>query len=606
MRAIGILGASAAALCIVLAAMPCRAAGEAGGTLLIHDGDDQIELGPSVGHYRDPGSTLSLSEIESLRTIGEFRPLPNPEATFGFGSGAYWLHVSVRNTNHAQEQWLLLLRYALTDRLDLYARYPDGSVRHQASGDLLPFDSRTVRYRHPNFLIELPHDETVELYLRAETKSSIQLPLSLYSPLAFAELARDSQLAMGVYNGILIALLFYNLILWLALRDIGHFWYLLHVSMTGLTMLTLYGLAFEYLWPGWPWLANMAVPVSISLSQLGLHQFARHFLDLKRTAPNLDRLALTAVAFFGAVAVSALFIDYRTSVLAATAAVFPGVLLVLLEIVTAIRRGYRPAWLFLIAWTTFLVGAMLYATLSFGLIDKMFLTEYGLLIGSALEMMLLSVALGYRYASLRNENERLVGESRQALESKVAERTDELSRALEQLSQANARLREFSRRDGLTGVFNRRHFQDALNAMLSAAQMAREPVTVLMADLDNFKNINDSYGHLAGDDCLRWVSQRMQEALSDRDALVARFGGEEFVIALPNTDSKLGLQLAERVRGDVSEAPIMVHGRPVRVTVSIGMHTFDPDRPELSETLIERADRALYRAKAAGRDQVVA
>ena len=147
------------------------------------------------------------------------------------------------------------------------------------------------------------------------------------------------------------------------------------------------------------------------------------------------------------------------------------------------------------------------AALAFGLVPKNMLTEYGVQIGSALEMLLLSIALSYRYASLRNENERIVHEARDQLEQKVALRTTELRTALDQLEQAHDRLSEFSRHDGLTELYNRTHFREAFEHLLSEARNSHHPISLLMIDLDHFKNINDRFGHGTGDWALKEVAE---------------------------------------------------------------------------------------------------
>src|SRR5690606_15308485 len=143
----------------------------------------------------------------------------------GFQDGAFWFHATVVNTDPDEPRWLLVQQYALSDHLDVYLRYPDGGLVHHSAGDMKPFAERAVRYRHPNFNVRLPADIPVEILVRVESQSSMQVPLGLYTPAAFAELARDAQFGMGLYYGILIALLVYNLVLWLLLRDQGYFWY---------------------------------------------------------------------------------------------------------------------------------------------------------------------------------------------------------------------------------------------------------------------------------------------------------------------------------------------------------------------------------------------
>src|SRR5690606_23264505 len=129
-----------------------------------------------------------------------------------------------------------------------------------------------------------------------------------------------------------------------------------------------------------------------------------------------------------------------------------------------------------------------------------------------------------------------------------------------------------------------------------------EPLALLIADLDNFKHINDSHGHLAGDECLRWVARCFEETLESRGGLVARFGGEEFVALLPGMDSQAALQAAEAVRKRIIEESVRSAKSRIRLSVSVGVHSLVPDRPLTPEEVIAIADEALYRAKRDGRN----
>lgn len=582
-----------------LLAMPAAAS-----PVALSAGADRIDLTPRLGWLHDRDARLDAAQ--ALRLAGRpggFAPLDG-DPTFGFNRGAFWFHVTLENTGPQPLQRLLVLEYALIDEIDLYLQYPDGRLLHQRSGDLLPFASRAIRYRHPNFLVDLPPGERVELLLRTASKSSMQVPLRLYSRTAFTELARDAQLGLGIYNGILLALLFYNLILWLSVRDASYLWYLLHIAAIGLSLLCLNGLAFEYLWPDLPRLANTAIPLSICLAQLAMHQFARHFLGLSRRWPVGNRLSLAFIGFHALLAALSLAIDYRMAVQLATAAVFPGVLLILVQTVHALHSGYRPARLYLLAWGMLLAGITTYAMVSFGALPKTFATEYGFQLGSALEMILLSVALAYRYAALRNDNERIVREANEQLERNVARRTDELRTALEQLAEANGRLRELSQRDSLTGALNRHSFREALEHLLSDARMGGAPLSVLMVDLDHFKAINDDHGHLAGDDCLRQVAARLQEAIHPHHGLLGRFGGEEFVIALPGLGHDAARVVAEKLRAAIAATPFGVAGHGIPLTISVGAHTPDTAAAPSPDDAMRCADEALYAAKRGGRNCV--
>jgi diguanylate cyclase (GGDEF)-like protein len=186
-----------------------------------------------------------------------------------------------------------------------------------------------------------------------------------------------------------------------------------------------------------------------------------------------------------------------------------------------------------------------------------------------------------------------------SLERKVAERT----LALEE---ANRRLEQLSITDALTGLANRRRFNEALAAEWVRARRAGEPVGLALIDIDHFKLYNDHYGHQGGDSCLRAVAATMRDALRSSTDLVARYGGEEFVLLLPATDTTGTVTVAERVRAAVEalKAPHVKSGHGI-VTVSIGVIAFVPTQDTTAEQLIEQADAALYEAKRSGRNRVM-
>ena len=567
-------------------------------------GVKSLQLTPYVSYHHDADGRADVATMFALAKSGGFMPLPPDGPTFGFKDGAFWFRVQIVNQDPDEPRWVLLQQYALSDYLDLYLRYPDGRIEHQAGGDMLPFSTRPIRYRQPNMLVSLPPGEPVEMLLRVQSQSSMQVPLALYTPTAFAELARDTQFGQGIYYGILLALLVYNLVLWFWLRDTGYLWYTFHVAAFGLNLISLYGLGFEYLWPNWPWLADKSIPLSISIALLAMQQFARYFLELPQRWPLGNRIALGFIAFFLLWAGASLVLPYRITTPAVAVMVFPSVTWLVVESVVLYRRGYAPAKLFMLAWALFLLGITAFTAIAFGLLPKTFFTEYGVQLGSAAEMLLLSVALGYRYAGLREENERVVREANEQLERKVAARTTELSSAMAQLNEANAQLREYSRRDPLTGSYNRRHFREVFEQQLRDVLDGGQSLGLLMADLDNFKQINDNYGHLVGDECLRAVARCFNEALADRNAMVARFGGEEFVAVLPGIDAQGALQAAELVRQRILNTPVYSGRRHVRLSISIGVHTVAPDRTIAPEEALRLADEALYRAKNDGRNCV--
>lgn len=172
------------------------------------------------------------------------------------------------------------------------------------------------------------------------------------------------------------------------------------------------------------------------------------------------------------------------------------------------------------------------------------------------------------------------------------------------LEQACCKVNELAMVDSLTGLSNRRRFLPAAEREIDLARRHHQPLALLVLDVDHFKAINDAHGHVAGDQVLIEVGRRCQQALRSSD-LLARWGGEEFIVLLPNTPVAQALQLAERVRETVSaSAQLMVQGQTVQVTVSVGAAGISPGQAMSLDALIQLADSALYLAKHAGRDRV--
>lgn len=201
------------------------------------------------------------------------------------------------------------------------------------------------------------------------------------------------------------------------------------------------------------------------------------------------------------------------------------------------------------------------------------------------------------FADLKHKNAELAA-AKALLEEKVKERTSALE-------EANERLGRLAITDGLTGLYNHRHFHERLRQAVERSLRSGTPTSLLMIDVDHFKKYNDRQGHPAGDEALRTVARVISEDRRTVD-VCARYGGEEFAILLHDTTRRQAVEVAERIRGRVAAAPIAhADKQPLgRLTVSIGVAAC-PEDATTAAGLLEAADVALYRAKKGGRDAVV-
>lgn len=188
-----------------------------------------------------------------------------------------------------------------------------------------------------------------------------------------------------------------------------------------------------------------------------------------------------------------------------------------------------------------------------------------------------------------------------AIETYYQSHVAKLETSLRNMQEEEDQLRYKAETDLLTGLSNHVHVVELLGDALTAAKNTQEPLCVLMADLDHFKKINDSHGHLVGDGVLREVSRRVRAALRDID-IVGRYGGEEFIVVFTNTDITTAREVAERIREHIASSPINLQGNTISVTISIGLCAMVQE--DDINSIIEKADQTLYVAKDSGRNCV--
>jgi diguanylate cyclase (GGDEF)-like protein len=572
--------------------------------LSLVDGTEVYPVGLHLFYFDDKEGGTTLEGILSGASRADFVRSEVAVPNFGFTDSSYWFQLDVSNRGSRIQDWLLESQYPLLDHIDVHLVYPDNRLVSYRGGDKLPFGQRAVKHRNVFFNIPLALGESVRVYIKVRTESSMQLPLVLRSPDSLLAKDHEEQYFLGLFYGVLLAMLLYNLLIFASIRDKAYFYSVWYIGGWILFQMSLNGLAFEYIWPSEPAWGNKATPFFIGVSLVGMAQFTRSLLQTSETLPKFDRVLKFMVLWGTLIMLCALFASYTIAIKLGTV----GALALAVAVVSAgsyaLRFGIRQARYFMLAWTALLLGIMLYVLKTFGVLPATMLTDYSMQIGSAFEVVLLSFALADRMRMLKDENERIQHEATETLERRVLERTLELDEALLGLSEANNKLVELNHVDGLTGISNRGCFNKQFSTEWQRAARIRSPLGLLMLDIDHFKRFNDTHGHLAGDACLKLVASVIDNTIRRPADKCYRYGGEEFVVLLPYTNQAGSLFIAERICKAVAGLEFVFEGKLIPVTISVGVCSLVPHHDLKCESLISNADQALYQAKHQGRNQV--
>jgi diguanylate cyclase (GGDEF)-like protein len=195
-------------------------------------------------------------------------------------------------------------------------------------------------------------------------------------------------------------------------------------------------------------------------------------------------------------------------------------------------------------------------------------------------------------------------EHQEHLEVRVQDRTLELNIALQELENLNRELAEKNTLDALSGLYNRRYYDQKILAEFRRSKRNLTPLSLVLIDIDHFKTINDTYGHLAGDQCIVWIAEKIKQSLKRSTDMSFRYGGEEFCLILPNTDSEGAIILAENLKAAINMNPFLYQKVDIQLTASFGVTTYQQQKGILPEHIFAASDKALYSAKHNGRNQV--
>ncbi|MCL1126314.1 sensor domain-containing diguanylate cyclase [Shewanella surugensis] len=536
-----------------------------------------------------------------------------------------WVKFNLYSNDIGSIHRILSLDNPHLDKINLYHFNEGELVSELFMGDRYPFTQRPIINNNFVYSFDINPNEQHAFYLEIDTKGHASIPLTLWSVDDFTQYSEHLSLLHGFQLGALASIGLFSLFIAITSGSFSYSYYAGYVFSITLFVATLYGIAFRFIWPQWPILQQFMVPVLLPLSMIFGLLFTEKILQLKRNSPHMLKLCRYGISYAVILLLFSPFLPYELAIdINIISLLANSSLLMFMAIIQGIK-GHKLAKLYTLGCSTVLIGSLISGLMYLDILSLPFQPQIPFMLGLSFEIIFMAAVLAIRYNDERqekfdiqqkaldqaeqirqNKEQALLVEAKhnEKLELMVQERTLELEIALRELNQANAKLTEQTTIDSLTGVKNRNAFDKRLLAEVKISRRQQSPLAILMLDIDRFKSINDSFGHLAGDHALRLIANALSVNLKRPMDLVSRFGGEEFAIILPDTNESGAINVAESIRQSISELNIYWDTRLIKLTISIGVSCQIINKEADTPSLLDQADKALYRAKNEGRNQV--
>lgn len=536
------------------------------------DIDVAVEYKETIGRYiqvyQQGNADLQMQDALLAYRNGQFTPSGNSILNFGIGAKPVWLAFKVRNDGYKAVHRNLLLETSWLDKIDIYFLRQGELIDSHHMGDSLIFSRRPLDQRFFVTGYDFSVGE-ITVLIRVESDDTMVLPVYFISDEKLADKNQLQAYSYGFMYGVILALVAYNAMLYVGLHTTPYLFYSIYLLFFLLLNVAYTGHGYQWLWPESPYWQKWVNPVLIMACTVSGFAFALQFLNIKTAWPRVYRFIIaSSVVFCTLMLLAMLSGEFVVSLLISLVFIFFFYISSIGLSVISLKTGNRFAKYFLLASIFTIGGGIITANAIWGLIPFNEMTYRATDIGMTMDAILLALALAERFNI--NQNEKLLAEKMAGI-------------------------------DSLTNLNNRRSFYKFVQPIWAMGLRSKSNTSVIMLDIDNFKLLNDTYGHALGDCVLVQLAEALQKEARSGDIL-ARWGGEEFLIFLPETRLTDAVTIAERMRNKISAIQLTSEkNKKLSFTASFGVAHTNAVNVSLDE-LISQADRQLYRAKGQGRN----
>ncbi|WP_448564900.1 diguanylate cyclase [Thalassotalea ganghwensis] len=540
-------------------------------TLNINDVDDTV-ISKHFLYFQESGDISPDQALAIFRgkVDSQHKPLRVDSSilSLGLNSPPVWMYIRFYSEYEEVFYQHVVIDNSWLDNIDLYFYHGNVLNRQISAGDAYAFDQRAIKLRTFDIPYGFLQGET-ELLIKITTTDPLVVPIYLLNAQELVKKEEFDMYSYGMLYGAILVMLLHNFIIYFTLRDSRYLFYCIFLTMFLFANVAYTGHGYRWLWsdfPRWQYWSTSSSMVLYAISGL---MFAQSFLNLKHFKPKLDRV-IGAFCVFSALVyllIAAIFGGAGALTLAFALILFyPFIMLSIGGM--AIYHGYNKAFYFFFGTVFATVGSLITGLVTLGVIPFSTMLFRAVEIGKVIDMVVLASALAI-----------------------ILKKTQD--------DAVNAKRTAFS--DHLTGLHNRRGWYAKVEPFWEKCLLEKQDFSLIALDIDHFKQINDTYGHGAGDKVLIAIANEIQNNRRKED-VIARWGGEEMIIALPNASIDEAIQIGHRILNSIRNVEVEDGEHFISVTVSLGLVCKEEDKNV--DEMIKRADHNLYQAKRNGRDQL--
>lgn len=539
--------------------------------------------------YEDKSTKLTIDEIKNIKNFKEVKN----NISNGFTDSAFWYKLTIKNESSQAIERYLKMTESIIDKIDFYILSNNIVIKHKKDGVGYFTKDQDNTLQRAYIKLNLQKDETLTVYVKISSFYPMFNSFRIYDKFHLDSFEYDYTTIYAFLIGSLLSLALYNLMIFFYTKDISYMYYVGYsislicwqTSISGLFPFSSFRSSESYYFVG------VSIPALIAF----LIYFTISILDIKSLSKKYYSVLNILGIFYIVLSVWSIFdFKHATTVMNATASFILPLLLYIGY--KSYKTGNKIAIFYLLAQGCFLSMSTLFSLSTYGFLEYNMFSRHGIMIGSFIEMILFSLALAYRIKLLESEKLVIIQKAKDELELNVKIRTKELE-------ESKKKLEILASRDPLSNLYNRRSLFEISNKLINLAKRESRPLSVLLFDIDKFKNINDTYGHKAGDEVIKAFSEYLQNNRRESD-IVARIGGEEFVLLQPAAKLEDAYCIAQKIREEIEKLEVKISNETIMFTVSCGVTSLREEDEKLDE-LIARADKGLYEAKRSGRNKVI-